>query len=59
MVDEELLVDGEPLGGWRFRLTLGGSTYLQLSPRVRQREQSFSYASLVQHILRFLQASHL
>jgi hypothetical protein len=46
VVDEELDVDalGLPTAGFgaRFRRTLGGRTYLQLSPRVRHKEQSFS-----------------
>lgn len=60
VVEEELLV--EALGraaGCLFFLTFGGRTYWQLSPRVLHREQSLSYASLVQHIFRFLQASQL
>lgn len=58
--DEALLVEalGRALGG-RFLLTLGGKTYLQVSPLVLQSEQSFSCASLVQHIFLFRHASHL
>lgn len=62
LVDEELLVDGLGLAGapgCLFLLTFGGRTYLQLSPLVLQSEQSFSYASLVQHIFRLRHASHL
>ena len=59
VVELELLVEALGLAGCRFLLTFGGKTYLQLSPRVLQREQSLSYASLVQQILRLRQASQL
>jgi hypothetical protein len=59
-VELELLVGVLGLAaGCLFLLTFGGRTYLQLSPLVLHREQSFSYASLVQHILRFRHASQL
>jgi hypothetical protein len=60
LVDEALLNEALNLAfGGRFLLTLGGRTYLQVSPLVLQSEQSFSCASLVQHIFRFRHASHL
>ena len=60
LADEELLDEAlGPAVDGRFLLTFGGKTYLQISPLVLHSEQASSFASLVQHIFLFLQASHL